>query len=251
MTSMRQELSANFDAFTASWKAELAKSVSALDSHQSIFLESYSRITSLNAWRNNLLENIISPQSLEFFAEAINDALVSHVLARFGSWRSALMSLRSCIENTYYCLYYMDHPIEQRLWESGHHRPAFSEIHSYMERHPEITAVGKTPTTGLELIKSEYGILSRAVHASAKSFRMSPGVHNVALWTPDATSLGRWRTRERYALRGLNLLLTTVFRTSLSTTQQPGLRKALAFVIPNSMHVAVKKTLGVTIPALP
>lgn len=250
MSLTKAELAANFETFTASWKAELPKSITALDSHPDEFLKSYSRIASMNAWRSNVLEQRVSEQSLEFFAEALNDALVSHVFARFGSWRSALMSLRSCIENTCYCLYYMDHPIELRLWQSGRHRPGFSEIHTYLEHHPDISIIGSSPVTGLASIKDEYGTLSRAVHASAKSFRMSPNVHDVALWKPDAISLGQWRTREQHTLGGLNLLLVSMFRSVLSGTQQPGLRKALAIVIPSSIHSRVKTELKVTIPAV-
>src|SRR5204862_7086402 len=142
--------------------------IAALDAHRDAFLSSYSRIASMNAWRSDMLETIVSASSLEFFAEALNDVLISHVFARFGSWRSALMSLRSCIENTCYCLYYKDHPVELRLWESGKHRPPFAEIHGYLASHPDIEPLGSSPVTGLANLKSEYGTLSRAVHASAK-----------------------------------------------------------------------------------
>ena len=250
MSLTRAEIAANFDSFTASWKAELPKSIAALDSHRDEFLRSYSRITSMNAWRSNVLEEKVPEASLEFFAEALNDALVSHVFARFGSWRSALKSLRSCIENTCYCLYYKDHPVELRLWESGRHRPGFSEIHTYLEQHPDISPLGNSPLTGLATMKEEYSTLSRAVHASAKSFRMSPNVHDILLWKPDAVSLGQWRTREQHTLCALNLLLTAIFRHFLSGAQQTGLRKALAAVIPPSMHARVKTELKVTIPTL-
>lgn len=249
MNLTRAELAANFDSFTAAWKSELPNSISALDSFRNDFLKSYSRIASLNAWRGNVLEHRISGQSLEFFAEALNDALVSHVFARLGSWRSALMALRSCIENTCYCLYYADHPIEQRLWDSGRHRPAFSEIHTYLENHPDITGLGNTPINGLSSVKEEYGVLSRAVHASARTFRMSPGAHQIALWKADAISLGQWRTREQRTLCSLNLLLASMFRDLLSGTQLPGLRKALAIVIPLSMHGRVKRDLKIALPS--
>jgi hypothetical protein len=246
----KAEIAANFDAFTMSWKADLPNAIAALDGHRDEFLKSYGRIASMNAWRSNVLEGRISKPSLEFFAEALNDGLVSHVFAHFGSWRSALMSLRSCIENTYYCLFYKDHPVELRLWQSGRHRPGFSEIHAYLEHHPDISSLGCTPVTGLALIKDEYGTLSRAVHASAKSFRMSPNVHDVALWKPDVVSLGQWRTREQHTLGGLNLLLISIFHDELSGAQQQGLRKALAIVVPASMHTRVKRELKVTIPSV-
>lgn len=249
MSALKAEIEANFEAFSTSWKTELPKSISALDSYRDDFGKSYARIASLNAWRTNVLESRISEGSLEFFAESINDAVVSHVFARFGSWRSALMSLRSCIENTFYCLYYKDHPIELRLWETGKHRPGFSEIHTYLEHHPDIALFGNIPVTGLASIKDEYATLSRAVHASAKNFRMSPNVHQTALWKPEAASLGQWRTREQHTLSGLNLLLITVFREFLQGTQQSALRKSLSFVIPASLQPKVKSELKVSIVA--
>jgi len=244
---IKAEIESNFEAFTTSWKSDLSNSMAVLDSHRDDFLKSYARIASLNAWRANVLQNRISEPSLEFFAEAVNDAVVSHVFARFGSWRSALMSLRSCIENTCYCLYYKDHTIELRLWESGKHRPGFSEVCDYLEHHPDIAPLGNSSVTGIELIKIEYATLSRAVHSSAKRFRMSPSVHQTALWKPEVVSLGQWKTREQRMLYGLNLLLVTVFREFLQGTQQAALRKALSLVIPTSKHAKIKSELKVRV----
>jgi hypothetical protein len=247
MSVYETEVEANFNSFTAAWKASLPATIASLDSHESEFLKSYSRITTMNAWRSNILENAISEASLGFYAEALNDVLVSHVFARFGSWRAALKSLRSCIENTCYCLYYKDHPIELRLWEHGKHRPGFSETLSYLEGHPDISPLGDANVTGIPTIKAEYATLSRAVHGSAKSFRMSPDTRNVKLWTHEAASLGQWRTREQQTLASLNLLMVSVFSERLSGTQNPGLRQALSAVIGPAMRTKVKRELGVTI----
>jgi hypothetical protein len=241
------EIEANFDAFASSWKSELQTTITALDVHRVDFLDSYRRIVSMNAWKTSVLETRISEGSLEFFAEALNDVLNSHVCARHGAWRSALMSLRSSIENTCYSLYYMDHPVELELWYKGEHRPAFSEIHTYLEKHPEIKVLGNSPITGLALIKTEYSTLSRAVHASSKGFRMSPNAREVVLWNADAASLGRWISRERSTLCGLNLLLTAIFRRFLQGAQQIGMRQSLSLVIPKSFHLRIKSELKVTV----
>ena len=110
MSVFTTEIEANFEAFNASWQKDLPLSISALEAQKEAFLKSYSRIASLNAWKTNVLKDRISDGSLAFFAEALNDALISHVFAHLGTWRSALMALRSCIENTYNCLYYKDQP---------------------------------------------------------------------------------------------------------------------------------------------
>jgi hypothetical protein len=243
----KAELEANFESFSVAWKGELPKVISSLGKHRDEFLKSYSRIASINAWRNVILETRISEASLEFFSEALNDAVTSHVFAQFGTWRSALMSLRSCIENVSYCLFYMDHPVELRLWGAGRHRPGFSETLDYLEHHPDVAPLGNSPVTGLASLKEEYSTLSRAVHASAKGFRMSSNGPGTVLWKPDAASLALWRTREQHTLVALNLLLTAIFRDLLAGTQQPSLRKALGGVIPTSMHAKVKTELKVTI----
>jgi hypothetical protein len=243
--SLKLEIQANFEQFTQSWKRDLPRVIASLETHNASFLESYSRLASMNAWRSNILEDRISTGSLEFFSEALNDALVSHVYARLGSWRSSLMSLRSCIENTCYCVFYKDHPIELRLWETGAHRPGFSEIHSYFRQHPDVRDLGDSPVTGLAVIKKEYGTLSRAVHASARTFRMAPDASTTLLWKDDAVSLAQWIRREQQSLAGLNLLLMTLFRSELVGAQQQSLRKALTLVIPSSLHSRVRSELKV------
>jgi hypothetical protein len=250
MSLTKLELEANFQKFTQNWKRDLPRVMAGLDTHGASFLESYSRLASLNAWRANILEDQISTGSLEFFTEALNDALVSHVYARLGSWRSSLMSLRSCIENTCYCLFYKDHPIELRLWETGAHRPGFSEIHSYFRQHPDVKDLSDSPVTGLTVIKKEYGTLSRAVHASARNFRMAPDASTTLLWKDNAVSLAQWIRREQQSLAGLNLLLATLFRTELLGAQQQSLRKALSLVIPPSLHSRVRSELKVRVLSL-
>jgi hypothetical protein len=247
MSVTKREIETNFDQFTSSWKSDLPTVISTLDSQRSDFLQSYSRLVSLNAWRANILETEVSTEGVEFFAEALNDALVSHVYARLGSWRSALMSLRSCIENVCYCLFYKDHAVELRLWETGRHRPGFSEIHTYLTQHPDVQPLHDSPVTGLALIKREYGTLSRAVHASAKSFRMTPDSSTTLLWKANAVSLAQWKSREQQTLCGLNLLLTTIFRALLQGAQQQSIRRVLTLVIPPSLHARVKSELNVRI----
>ncbi len=154
MSVTKAEIEENFNAFTELWKRELPASIAELDKSASIFGTSYARIVSLNAWRAALLAGRLSAASVEFFSEAVNDVLVSHVFARMGTWRTALMSLRGAIENVCYCLFYKDHPVELRLWETGKHRPAFSDVHGYLQQHPDVAPLGNTPVTGLAGLKA-------------------------------------------------------------------------------------------------
>src|SRR5262249_46734910 len=122
MKELLRETEQNFETFSKSFVAKAEAAAQTLEAQRKKYLDSYRRIVTLNAWRTELLEKTISPESLAFFLESQNDALTSHVFSRFGSWRSALKSLRSCIENVLFCLFYKDHPIELQLWHKGRHR---------------------------------------------------------------------------------------------------------------------------------
>ena len=51
---------------------------------------------------------------------------------------------------------------------------------NYFKKHPNLPKL-KTKVTGLEIIEKEYQVLSRAVHASAKAFRMTNKSEEVLL----------------------------------------------------------------------
>jgi hypothetical protein len=245
MDLLRREVEANFDQFTSRWKGNMTDVTAELDKSRDKYLRSYTRLVSLQAWRSHL-EARISDDSLAFFLEAQNDALVSHVLARLGSWRSALKSIRSCIENIMFCLFYMDHPVELQLWHQGVHKLGFSEMASYLDRHPGVKVLD-VDLTGLPQLRDEYATLSKAVHASAKGFRMTADARYTLLWSDARSSLGAWSTREQKVITGLNLLLLGLFREHLQGTSLPSLRRAVSLSIPTTMYTRIKSELGVTL----
>jgi hypothetical protein len=217
--------------------AELAK-------QQPKFLDSYRRMVSLQAWRA-FLETRISDASLSFFLEAQNDALTSHVFANLGSWRSALKSLRSSIENVMFSLYYKDHPVEFTLWEMGQHKPPIADFISYLERHPQ--RVKEASVDPIPHIQAEYSTLSKAVHASAKSFRMTKDIKTTLLWSPTLASFGQWQTREMTVLLNLNLLLLVHFRAELGGAAGAPLREAVSLAIAAAKFSDIKTHLGVAL----
>ncbi len=247
MSDLDDEVESNFKSFSAAWLDSLQQSIKTLEAHPDKFLASYKTIASLNAWRENLIIQVVSEEASLFFLEAQNDALISHVLARMGSWRSALKALRSLVENVLHCLYYSDHPVELRQWLAGAHRLQFSELLSYFSAHPDLKDI-PDDLSALVILKNEYGTLSRAVHGSAKGFRMTKGTDSTVLWSPDLPSLGAWKTREQSVLYALNLLLLGYFRTHLQGTSRPALRAAIALVISNSKYSAIHAKLGVHLP---
>lgn len=241
------ETKKNFDSFTAAWKTSLPTTIQDLDKHSGRFEQSYRRLTSLNAWRSGVLKDRVSNESLAFYAEAMNDALSSHVFARMGAWRSSLKALRSCVENVCYCLYYSDHHVELQLWELGKHRLSFSELINYFEGHPQFLDIQDEQLIGLGILKKEFGTLSRAVHGSAKNFRMIQGDLSYSLWKSDTASLGQWESREKAAIKGINILLLAFFREELTGTKNSGIRKALGNLFTNPLKGKIKSNFNVSI----
>jgi len=243
---LQKEIEFNFGKFSGNWRAELDSVFHDLDKNHARYLNSYRRLVSLQAWSEYFLENLLGQNSLSFFHEAQNDALVSHVFARLGAWRSALQSLRSCIENTLLCLYYMDHPIELRLWQDGKYKTDFLTLCKYFSRHPSITSINSS-LTGLDVLQKEYATLSLAVHSSAQSFRMTHGATTTQLWSANSATLGAWSTREEATLAGLNLLLLALFRGHLTGSRLQSLRKAISPAVPQRKRVKIKKDLRITL----
>lgn len=158
-----------------------------------------------------------------------------------------MQCLRGCIENVFFCEYYKDHAIELRLWGQGRHRLGFNEMVNYFQKHPDVDNVDSS-ISGLDRIQREYTILSRAVHASATSFRMTVPDGQTNLWTSDIPRLSAWNTRERQTLTGLNLLLIVLHRTALQGTALPGLRQSIALIVrSNTLRKSIRVNLGVNL----
>jgi hypothetical protein len=244
--SLRGEIEANYRRFEGDWKQSLSNSISSTGELDAIFLESYSRITTLQAWRAGLLEAALPKESYCFYLEAQNDALVSHIQARCGSWRSALKSLRSAIENVLFSLYYMDHPVELSLWGSGKFKINFSELQKYFNQHPNLQRVPES-ITGLGLIGQEYEKQSKAVHASSRDFRMTNEGRALSLWHSDVPRVGQWSTHEKRTLQGINLLLMSIFHEKLKGTQQSNIRTSLGLIIPHQKDSTIAQMLSVRI----
>jgi hypothetical protein len=246
MKQLRAEIEKNFDAFTQTWKDDLKQVITELDIETPKFFLSYLILTSMQAWRSELLEQLLHEDALAFYLEAQNDAVTSHYLARQGCWRPALKALRSCIENVMQSLYYYEHPVELKLWHQGKHFLQRAGLIAYLESHPNLIGL-LAKYTGLTTLGVEYTTLNNAVHASAKSFRMTADAGGIQLATNAKASLGAWTTRERHVIRGINFLLMSFFADKLKGAAYPNLRMAISFAIPVADHAEIKKLLGISL----
>jgi hypothetical protein len=244
MSLLLNETEANFKRFDNGWRAELTEVSAKLAKDSPVYLTSYRRIASLQAWRS-FLETRISGASLAFFLEAQNDALTSHVFANLGSWRSALKALRGCIDNVLFCLYYKDHPIELRLWHEGKHMLVFAEHFTYLDNHPDRVVVPSIDA--MPRLRAEYATLSKAVHASSKCFRMTNDIKETQLWSDAVEQRGKWQTREQVVITHINYCLLALFRRELEGAAAPALRDAIGLVLPASRLADVKNHMKVII----
>ena len=246
MTTFETEVEANFELYFSKLPNDVSSAIDSLNSEKSKYFESYKRLISLQAWNSSIMGNDAQPAALCFYSEAQNDALASHSLARQGAWRVALMSLRSSIENLLFCLYYIDHPVELRLWDEGKHKLGFTEIINYLSKHPSFSSVDEN-FSGLATLKGEYGLLSKAVHASAKSFRMTKDGTIEGLNTVSISDLGAWQTRERETIKGLNMVLIVYFQSKIAGAAHPNLRQAISYAVPTTMFPQIQSEFGVSL----
>lgn len=243
---IKDEIAANFESFNDSWRLDANATLVALDCKKSIFSESYSRIASFQAWRTSVIESSVDAESAAFFFEAQNDLLVSHCLAHLGSFRQALKSLRSCIENVLFTIYYKDHPIEFLKWEAGAHKLGFSELTTYLSSHPKLIGSSET-NNGIAQLKEEYSTLSKAVHSSARQFRMTTNLAENKLWINDSAAVSQWATRENAVIKALNLLLLYLFSANLQGAANLNLRRVIAITLPQKRFAQIKADLKVNL----
>ncbi|HXA39204.1 MAG TPA: hypothetical protein VNW53_09405 [Phenylobacterium sp.] len=245
MSALEAEISANFEGFFKDWTTQAQKNWEKLHPNDQ-YLLSYRRLACFQAIKSDLVAPNFSAGSAAFFFEAHNDGLISHVNASLGSWRTALQSLRSTVENALAAVYFKDHPIELALWASGDLKPSFSELHAYCVKHPDLKDISAN-IKGLDVIKAEYATLSKAVHGSTTNFRMTDGVSNVLLWSTEAKRLSMWATRERSVLEGIALLYVCLFRAELAGTKKAALRNMLYFVVSSARAARIRSELKINI----
>lgn len=247
MSVLENELDANHAAFFADWTKQAAQNWRALKA-EAAFRLSYRRLSCLHTIKNEIIVPNYTSESAAFFFEAHNDALVSHVAASFGAWRSALHALRSCIENVLCSIYYTDHPIELRLWTDGKFRIGFTALLEYLRSHPTLSKIDPG-LSGLDRLRAEYSVLSQAVHGSAANFRMTDSASSILLWSTDRAKLGMWSTREKRVFEALSLLMVCLHSDALQGARLNALRSMLYFTIRPARRTALQTSLHVSIPS--
>lgn len=243
---MDAETAANAAAFRQSLVGVLTANHALAEAQANKLDAAYGRLTTLQAWRDYVVEQNVSAGPLAFFTEAQNDGLISSVLVASGLWRSALKSLRSLTENIAHCVYYMDHPVEYELWENEKHRMPFKSLFDYLEAHPRIRSLSDELNPVGDM-RNQYGRLSNAVHSSVKPLRMTSDEGAISLGRVNAEILGKWQKEQSICLRNCNLLLTAIFCNKLKGTAARGLRERIGLALTKKISVKLKSETGVII----
>ena len=244
MKYLLQRVDANSETFSERFPEEIAGACASGLENTEGFRDSYRRVVSLQAWRTLFFERQYRDSPvISMFLEAQNDALLSVVLAQMAMWRPALQSLRSCVENVLNTCYYIDHPIEFRLWENGKHRNNFSGLMNYFSQHPDCVRPQGFPDIPTH-ISEEYSTLSKAVHASARPFHMTQS-GSITITNSNVADYNKWNTRHASALQWLNFLLLVLNSNAIEGPQNLDLRESISLAISSGYHAAIAEHLNV------
>ncbi|MBU2866015.1 hypothetical protein [Pacificibacter marinus] len=247
MVDVGDEINANYIAFSKKVSVSITSNIADFQGNKKL-VESYARIAAINALKLDIVEPHFPQGAAHFFFEAHNDALISHVNASFGSWRSALQALRSFMENTMAAIYYLDHPVEFVKWSAGDFRMSPKEMREYISEHPKLDKLAKELDLKAAL-DNEYGTLSKAVHGSNMMFRMTTADGKTNIANPSLADLGKWSARERSAVDISITSLVGVLSDHLDGAKMQNLRAALSIAIQSNARAALKKHLDVSIHA--
>ena len=246
MVNIPADLVANYTAFSTILPTDLVENIVNFQEDERLLL-SYARIASLNAIKVDLVKDVFPVGAAQFFYEAHNDALISHVNASYGSWRPALQSLRSFMENTLSAIYFLDHPVEFARWEQGTFRIAPRELRAYVGEHPKLELIAG-PLNVKGTLDNEYSTLSKAVHASNSLFRMTNADGKINIAKPSIPELGKWSKREKEAFDICLVVLIGVLQEHLDGAKLSQLRSSLSFALGPKSRSALKTHYSISIP---
>lgn len=234
--TIRNELEHNYEVFQDQWLSEL-NSACEDSTKNEYFRESYVRIASLQSWRT-ILQSGVPNYSMLYFQEAQNDVLSGLILARLGSWRISLKSLRSCLENIGRFIYYSEHPVENRQSLLNKHKFSFQEFIKYLELYPHNLSISNNinPIGGM---KSEYATLSKAVHSSGERFRMSSHGSLPQMWVDSDSDRNQWIVREKSIVKAINLLFLRFYYEKIQGTVFHDQRLVISEGLPGSSYTEI------------
>lgn len=245
MANIPEAIKVSYASFSDQLPATLLKNAKVLAGNDKL-QASYCRLAGFNSIKRDIVDYQLKEGPKRFFYEAHNDLLLSHVNANLGSWRTALQSLRSFIENSLSAFYFADHSVEMRRWEAGDLKIAPKELREYFSVHPDITKLSPGFKVK-EVLDQEYATLSKAVHASNNLFRMTDQDGTIAIGNPNLADLGKWATREQAAFEIVVVIAMVCLKDHVEGAKLPNLRKTLSLSLRKSCRNALNAAFGISI----
>ncbi len=230
------EIARSYQVFEDNWIDKLNNRI-ADTSKPPDFADSYVRAASIQSWKS-VLSNKTPDYCQAYIDEAQNDILSALILARLGSWRLSLKSLRSSLENAAKFIYYKDHSVEELQSRNGSFKFSFSDFLKYLEGFPYEKSVPRQ-ITALPMLRAEYATLSKAVHSSGEKFRMSIRGPLPQMWVDSQIDQNQWIDREKQVLEAINLLFMSFFFSSIEGTKYPDQRIVISKSVRNSSHTDI------------
>ena len=247
MVKISEAIAANHVAFVGSFSKAIEENINTLSGKDAL-VESYARIAAINGIKVDIVDQYFPSDAAQFFFEAHNDVILSHVNASFGCWRPALQALRSFMENAFSSIYYAEHPVELQKWKAGKFYIQPKHLRSYVSEHPKIIELANAIDLK-SLLDKEYDTLSQAVHASNDLFRMTSADGKTSITKPNPADLGKWAARERATVSLCVTVMACVMRDHLEGAKLSNLRGALGIAVGSICRAALKTHCAISIPA--
>jgi len=164
-----------------------------------------------------------------------------------GVWRSSLQSLRSFVENATGALFYQEHSVEAKMFALGSHRLSWTETKAYFDAYPREAKLSLDRMM-IDSLGREYAELSRAVHGSSESYRMTASQAFPKLCSSDTSLVGKWSARANACARAIHLLYCRQLAADLVGARLPALREDVGRVLSDKDRATVLAELAVVLP---
>jgi hypothetical protein len=205
-------------------------------------------------WKNRLPRN----DATRFLANEIySDAYMSIHLACYGLYKNAYMSLRSQFETAMRLIYFSDHPLEFKLWETGDENwikdlvkgsDVWGEGFKYFLFIPEVNSLETNSPVKPKLIKGDnpklksvYSKLSKYVHSGGpylhtKSGRLAPKYNT--------SEFMGWYEMFKDVQKFINILFALCFSEQFKKMPNQEIDSILDLAIGSDYKEHVKKVCG-------
>ena len=189
----------------------------------------YNHVATVNGMSTALNNSGYTDPQLVLVQEFQSDVLLSMISFSSGFERLSMMSLRSALESCVFFLYFIDHPHEYALWEIGAFEPKIKETNSKLRLYHS-HLLSKDLNWWLDVLDTQYGLLSRSVHPS-RDFMINDLSNPINIQNSTAHLVPQWAENARKITRSMICLLYVRFYSVFEGGRHFALKKQISDVI--------------------